>query len=382
MKLGHRRGILVAAFGAVNATACATTYVPPAKLGPPRQETAWPAYLGTPRHDAAAAESLNADPRPLWTVDVGRAVRGSPALGETVLAVGTVERVVALVELATGQALWRTRLSGTISGGPLLEGDRLYVATEASPDAKIYALRLRDGQPIWSTRTESVVAPLALEGDTLYAATETGEVLRLETAGGRVTWRRRLPGGGAARAGPVPAAGGLAVATTADTLYLLDRATGEIRSRLPTPGAVLATPAFDGRRLYLGTTEGHLVAVDLPGLTVAWDLTTGDAVYGAPAVARDTVYALARNGTLWIVPVDGPARARSFALDLTATAGPMPIASGVLVASVSGDVVLVDRATGAARWRVQLDGPIEQPPLVRDRQLVVIAGRGDIHAYR
>src|SRR5437870_2719126 len=208
MKLGHRRGILVAAFGAVNATACATTYVPPAKLGPPRQETAWPAYLGTPRHDAAAAESLNADPRPLSTVDVGRAVRGSPALGETVLAVGTVERVVALVELATGQALWRTRLSGTISGGPLLEGDRLYVATEASPDAKIYALRLRDGQPIWSTRTESVVAPLALEGDTLYAATETGEVLRLETAGGRVTWRRRLPGGGAARAGPVPAAGG------------------------------------------------------------------------------------------------------------------------------------------------------------------------------
>src|SRR2546422_8083505 len=51
-----------------------------------------------------------------------------------------------------------------------------------------------------------------------------------------------------------------------------------------------------------------------------------------------SVYALARNGTLWIVPVDGPARARSFALDLTATAGPMPIASGVLVASVSGDV--------------------------------------------
>jgi len=372
----------VAAFGAVNATACAAAYAPAAKLGPMRQESAWPAYLGTPRHDAAAAESLSADPRPLWTTDVGRAVRGSPALGEAVLAVGTVERAVALVDLATGQSLWRTRLGGTINGGPLLEADRLYVATEASPDAKIYALRLRDGQPIWSTRTESVVAPLALEGDTLYAVTETGEVLRLETAGGHVTWRRRLPGGGAARAAPVPAPGGLAIATTADTLYLLDRATGDVRARLPTPGAVLATPALDGRRLYLGTTEGHLVAVDLPGLTVAWDLTTGDAVYGAPAVARDTVFALARNGTLWIVPADGPARARSFALDLTATAGPTPIASGVLVASVSGDVMLVDRATGATRWRVQLDGPIEQPPLVRDRQLVVIAGRGDIHSYR
>jgi outer membrane protein assembly factor BamB len=371
----------VAAFWAVNAIAC-VAYVPPAKLGPVRQETPWLAYLGTPRHDAAVAESLNADPRPLWTADVGRAVRGSPALGETVIAVGAADRVVALVDRATGQSLWHTRVAGTIQAGPLLESDRLYVATEATPEAKIYALRLRDGQTIWSTKTESVVAPLALDGDTLFAATETGLVLRLDADGGRVTWRHRLPGGAAVRAGPVPTRAGLAVATTTDTLFLLDRASGEIRGRLAIPGAVLATPAFDGKRLYLGTTAGHVLAIALPALTVAWDLPAGDAVYGAPAVARDTVYALARNGTLWMVPADNVAAARSFALDLTATAGPMPIASGVLVAGVRGDVLLVDRATGAAVWRLQLDGPIEQPPLVRDRQLVVIAGRGDIHSYR
>jgi len=49
---------------------------------------------------------------------------------------------------------------------------------------------------------------------------------------------------------------------------------------------------------------------------------------------------------------------------------------------VSGEVLLVDPGPGSIRWRVQLDGPIEEPPLVRDRQLVVISGRGDIHAYR
>jgi len=70
------------------------------------------------------------------------------------------------------------------------------------------------------------------------------------------------------------------------------------------------------------------------------------------------------------------------ALGITATAGPMPVASGVLVASVSGEVLLVDRRSGTILWRVQLDGPIEQPPLVRDRQLVIVAGRGDIRAYR
>ncbi len=83
-----------------------------------------------------------------------------------------------------------------------------------------------------------------------------------------------------------------------------------------------------------------------------------------------------------MIPTHQPAAARSFTLAIAATTGPTPLASGVLVASVSGEVLLVDRGSGAAAWRVQLDGPIEQPPLVRDGQLVVIGGRGDIQAYR
>src|SRR3989442_14796905 len=112
--------MLVGGFGAVNASACVALYVPPANLGPPRQETSWPAYLGPPRHDVCVAESLNADPRPLWHTGVGRAVRGSPALGESVIVVGVADRVdvadrvVALVDRATGQALWRARVGGTI----------------------------------------------------------------------------------------------------------------------------------------------------------------------------------------------------------------------------------------------------------------------------
>jgi len=178
------------------------------------------------------------------------------------------------------------------------------------------------------------------------------------------------------------------VATTADTLFLVASGTGEIRQRLALPGAVLATPALDagGERLYLGTTRGHVVAVLLPALTVAWDFVAGDAVYGALAVARDTVFALARDGTLWLIPRDGPAAggraARSIALGIVCTAGPTPLGHGVLAGGVSGEVVLVDPDSGGIPWRVQLDGPIEAPPLVRNRELVVIGGRGDIHLYR
>ncbi len=366
----------MAVFWAVNATSC----VPPVRFGPDRQEQTWPTYLGTPRHDASAAESLNLDPRLQWRTDVGRAVRGAPALGESVIAVGTVDRSVVLLNRETGEVLWRSRVGGTIHGGPLLDEDRLYVATEASPDARVYALRLRTGKTIWKTNTGGIQAPLAFDGDALYAGTERGEVMRLDPETGAIRWRRRLAG--AIHAAPVPTSHGLAVATDADTLYLLNAASGEVEGRLATPGTVLAAPALAADRLYCGTTDGHVLAVELPALHILWDHRAGDAVYGAPALARDTLYALARNGRLWIIPVNAPAAARSFDLDVVATAGPTPIAAGVLAAGVSGEVLLVSRTDGSVLWRTQVDGPVEEPPVVQGRQLVVVAGRGDIRAFR
>ncbi|HEV8510562.1 MAG TPA: PQQ-binding-like beta-propeller repeat protein [Gemmatimonadales bacterium] len=370
----------------VNAMAGGGACAPVAKPGPLRQESGWPAYLGNQRHDAAARETLNPDPRPLWHVTMGRGVRGSPALGEAVVAVGTADRSIVLVDRSSGEVLWRSRLDGTVRAGPLLDEDRLYVASEAQPQARVYAVRLRDGRVLWRTRAGSVAAPLAFDGEALYAGTEEGTVLKLDPERGRVQWRATLGSGGvpggAVRAGPVVTPHGLVVATTSDTLYLLDRDNGTVRARLRLPGSVLATPATDGHRVYLATMSGRIVAVDLVSWTVSWDRPAGDAVYGAPALVNDTLYVLARDGRLWMIPVDRPDAATSHSLDITATAGPTPLASGVLVGSVSGEVLLVDPASGAIRWRAQVVGPIEEPPLVRDRQVVVIAGRGNIHTYR
>jgi outer membrane protein assembly factor BamB len=379
MTIRHRRGILVASLLSVNAIAAACT--PVLKPGPARQESGWPAYLGNQRHDAAAREILNPDPRPLWHVAMGRGVRGSPALGEAVVAVGTADRTIVLVDRASGEVWWRTRLDGTVRAGPLLDDDRLYIATEAQPQGRVYAIRLRDGTELWHRGgVGSVAAPLAFDGDAIYAGTEEGTVARLEPERGSVIWKVALAG--AVRAGPVVTPYGLVVATTSDTLFLLDRASGAVRSRLLLPGAVLATPATDGRRVYLGTVNGRIVAVDLASWTVSWNRLAGDAVYGAPALVDDTLYALSRDGRLWVIPVATPDAAASHTLDIVATAGPTPLASGVLVASVSGEVLLVDPSSGEIRWRALVSGPIEEPPLVRDRQVVVVAGRGNIHTYR
>ena len=368
----------MAALFSVNAItgACA----PSTRTGPARQETPWTTYLGSARHDAAAQETLNPDPRPLWHVAIGRAVRGSPALAEAVVAVGGADRNVTLIDRNNGEVLWRSRLDGALRAGPLLDEDRLYIATEAQPQAHVYGLRLRDGKVQWKTQTGSVTAPLAFDDNALYVGTEDGVAMRLEPEKGHIQWRARL--NGAIRASPMVTEHGIVVATSESMLYLLDRNTGTVRRKLELPGPVSATPASDGQFVYLATLNGRIVAVHLASWTAIWDRSAGDAVYGAPALVADTLYVLARDGRLWVIPVTTPDFATSHPLDIVATAGPTPLVSGVLVGSVTGEVLLVDPRTGSIRWRAQVEGPIEEPPLVQNRQVVVVGGKGNIHTYR
>ena len=366
--------------GLFSVNAITAACVPSSRTGPARQETPWTTYLGSARHDASAQETLNPDPRPLWHVGMGRAVRGSPALAEAVVAVGSADRNVTLIDRTSGDVLWRSRLDGALRAGPLLDEDRLYIASEAQPDGRVYGLRLRDGKVLWKTQTGSVAAPLAFDGDALYVGTEDGVAMRLEPEKGHIQWRARLHG--AIRTGPVVTEHGVVVATSENMLYLIDRNTGTVRQHMELPGSVGATPASDGQFVYLATLNGRIVAVHLASWTAIWDRSAGDAVYGAPALVADTLFVLARDGRLWMIPVATPDFATSQALEIVSIAGPTPLVSGVLVGSVTGEVLLVDPRTGSIRWRAQVEGPIEQPPLVQNRQVVVVGGRGNIYTYR
>jgi len=366
----------VAVLGAVNAIACA----PVIRHGPDRQDVPWPVYLGSAAHDVSAAEHLDALPRVRWRRHAGRDVRGAPAVGQNIVAVGTTERMVVLLGADSGYVIWDRRLAGTIRGGPLLTADRVYAASEEAPTGRVYALALNTGKVVWSRRAGDVAAPLALGGGTLYAATGSGEVLALDPDKGDVRWRRRLAG--SFRAAPVPTPSGVVVATTADTLYLLDAASGDVRRKAPAPGAVLATPASAGDRVYVATDRGIVAAVDAATLDTVWTADVGSGVFGSPALARDTLFVLTREGRLVTIPVADPAARHAVELGIIAVAGPTPLADGVLAADVAGVIHCVDPVTGAERWRVKVTGPVEQPPVVRDGRLIVIADRGDVVAYQ
>src|SRR5262249_59409715 len=141
-------------FGMVNVSGCPRV----GRVGPDRDDAGWRSEPGSPRHDASAPESLAADPQPLWRAAAGRAVRAGPAIGSSVVAVGTSDRSVVLLDRADGVRIWRRHVPGTVAAGPLIAGNAVYVATQAVPDGRALALRLRTGAPLWGAHTGGVSA--------------------------------------------------------------------------------------------------------------------------------------------------------------------------------------------------------------------------------
>jgi outer membrane protein assembly factor BamB len=367
------RTILAGAFLGVNACASA------AHFGPAWQDRPWRTYLGSERRATAIAESIRGNPQPVWRTDVGRGIVGAPALTEDVVALSQVDRQVTLLDRSTGEIIWRHRVGANLGSGPLVDYDRLYVASQTG-DGEVMALDLRTGRQLWATRLGDVAAPLSVRDSLVFAGTVEGWIAAISTARGARVWRVKVSG--AVRAAPLVAASGVVVATTDDSLFLLDAASGAVRVRRGTLGTVLAAPALADSLLLVGSASGRLEACDTATLAGRWHVDLGSAVVGSVAVQQGTAYTVTARGDLWEVPLAAPERAHSVALGMITRAGPTPVAGGAIVAGVNGELALIETASGARPWTARVAPPVGEPVTVDGRMLVAVSGRGEVVAFR
>lgn len=342
------------------------------------QERAWPAYLGSERRAGTLSGPVAGDPVPVWRTVIARGVTGGPAVAEAVLALAQTDRHVALLDRTTGEVLWRRRLPFPIGAGPLLAGDRLYVA-EQDTDGRVWALRLADGRTIWAARSGDVAAPLALDGDALYAASIGGVVRRLLEETGSLLWQTRV--GGSVRAAPLPLPGALLVATATDSAFLLEAGDGRIRVRRSTPGSILAAPALGDGLVLAGTTDGRLLALDTGTLETRWAVELDGPVVGSVAVAAGLAWAVTAGGTLAAVPLRDPAAVRRVATGLVVRAGPTPLDGGAIVTGAGGEIIFVT-SSGERGWTLRLGTPLAEAVVVDGSTLFATGQRGVVAAFR
>jgi hypothetical protein len=94
------------------------------------------------------------------------------------------------------------------------------------------------------------------------------------------------------------------------------------------------------------------------------------------------VFALASDCTLWAVPLADPTRADSTGVGCVTEAAPTLVRGGVLVATVTGDVIFFDRTARRRVWTRTVRGPLRHPPLVRHGQILVAPTLGEVVSFR
>lgn len=302
------------------------------------------------RRDGTVAwrfESHRYDVERLTTDSAHLGIHGSPAIDDLNVYIGDYSGWLYAVDKVAGTKVWESQLGGSIGASPVLLGDFLFIAVEYPvPDGKVFILRAKTGEVIWSSPSL---------GHHAHASVSIN-----------------------------PAASLLYVGANNGTLFCFDYGHGRQRWTYQTDGAIKSTAALGDDGVYATSWDGHLYGFDgatgAKQLDVAWTAPSSS----SPSLHGDAVVVGSDDGVvratdrhdghaLWAFPTRGPV-----------ASSPTIIEESGLVAIGSRDqtLYLLDLETGGLRRAIQLDAALTSVPVAVGNMLFVNDDAGTVYAFR
>jgi outer membrane protein assembly factor BamB len=274
--------------------------------------------LSAPKSGQPRAWSFDGSGR-VWQYQPGMTNWSSPALGvangRAIVAVGSYDHTLYVLDAASGDLVWKVTTGGPISAAPVFwQADNRSWLFATSNDRLVYALDAADGRQIWVHGVESYRPTL---GGARLASPCVGEVAGANDAIFVPYWVWDSSLANSMQRGGVLALS----ARDGKPIWKRDLGDNELTA------AVFARIG-EQRRLFLGSSDGNVIGLDADDGRVLWKQTELDAVRGSPAF------------------VD---------------AGAKPL---VVMASKYGSVRGLDAKTGAERWRLKTGDRITGSPAV------------------
>ena len=249
---------------------------------------------GTPRQLLAAESKVflvgpevvaldQADGRRLWGTNLGGFVEGA-AYDRGLVFVNTLEHVHAL-NAQTGAVLWRAKVENLRA--PVAGGGVVY----ANGNARLYAFRAEDGQPLWNVNAPGGALAPALDDGRAYVAGACARAAAFDRRDGAQIWNRTSGCSGGGSVTPSLSGGRLWVSAHdhdgngSQDPPILDAASGAFIRRWAGGRPLLV----DGLAVFNRTGDGS-AAVDAATGAPAW--TSKTTLAGAVAVGHD-VYGVA-----------------------------------------------------------------------------------------
>jgi outer membrane protein assembly factor BamB len=194
-------------------------------------------------------------------------LNSSPAVdGDTVVVPYPTGDVVAL-KVSNGQPIWSETLARARGGGPLsamsdaarpvISGGVVYAVGHAG---RMVATQQKTGERLWSLTVASIQQPY-VAGDSVFVVDTSGQVLAITRNDGKIQWATKMPGGGA-WSGPVLAGSRLWLVSDKGQLASIEAANGKVASTQNLGNPAFIAPVVAGGRMYVLTDNARLHALN------------------------------------------------------------------------------------------------------------------------
>jgi outer membrane protein assembly factor BamB len=367
-------------------------------------------FRGNPEHTGTSNARFFAGQGGVkWQVQTGGAVRSSPAVTDTRVFVGSADGNLYALDRTNGRTVWSFGAGGAVDASPAVTKGLVVAATLAG---RIFAVEEGSGRLRWSLSTGPALPPNTspaggwdlwasspvIVGSTVIIGAPDGGVYSLDLATGKQHWRTQT--NGRVRATPSVHDSLVVVGSWGGRVYGLDLRTGAERWVHRTDGdtldskkfgfdrrAVQSSAAIANRSVYVGSRDGAIYALDEATGQRRWRVShRGSWVIGSPAVSGGMVFVGSSDGHF--VQALNPESGREIWNLPTAAnvlASPVVVGNSLVIATArtdaaAGDLLAVNPATGAVRWRLPLDEATNSTPAAAHGELYLGTEAGTVLA--
>ncbi len=170
---------------------------------------------------------------------------------------------------------------------------------------------------------------------------------------------------------------------THGVVYALDRAYGdELWVSEHLDGKLWVTPAVSDGVVYVSTFDGHVYSLDAAtGETLPWSYEGEFGFVSSPVIVGNILYVGTFNRSLIAVPLGAETKAWEFHANNWFWSTPLIVDDVLYAASLDGMLYALDRETGVARWvePYDTDDSIAGSPVLANDSIVVVSQSGDVH---
>ena len=232
-----------------------------------------------------------------------RAIYGAPIIEGDRVYIATFEAGVFALDKETGRPAWPNPdkagdgIDGDIAGGLAASDEFLFFGTT---EGRLYAIKKSDGSPApgWEKPKSfdgGIWASPVVSGDAVFVATMKGEVHALSVADGAERWDKPFRSEGAIAELQLLENDLLFAPSVNHHTYLLETGNGRLVGEYEADDWVWSTAASDNGRIFFGDFGGTVHGVDITGDSAkrAWEASVEDERVRAGAVVINGVVVVA-----------------------------------------------------------------------------------------